>query len=203
MGNAELRLFAARCHRRSAAVFALQVNDGQTLGPADDARRQHSAPRTNYADRRAGSSCHGSLLSSQMHKIRRSKCRYGFQTRRTGAPGGTRPYHSYLPDGASLPSFFARQPSMGRCKERAQQTSIVFLAILHSRRFAKRRRAGFWGHFRHSCRYILSYRRLCWFLPGRVMDRQGDSTNSGLKTRIPWVCLSGIALALPAAGGMR
>ena len=56
--SALLRLFAARGHRRAAAILALEINDRQALGPPDNPGRQHPTPGTNHTHRCTGSSCH-------------------------------------------------------------------------------------------------------------------------------------------------
>src|SRR5262245_57972904 len=58
-----LRLLAAWGHSGPPAVLTLQVDHRKTLGSPDDTRGQHAAAGTDHADRRAGSSCHRSLLS--------------------------------------------------------------------------------------------------------------------------------------------
>jgi len=56
-------LFAARCHRGTAAIFTLQVNHRQTFRPSDDPGGQHSTSRTDHPDGCTGSSRHASLLT--------------------------------------------------------------------------------------------------------------------------------------------
>ena len=53
-----LRLFPAGRDRGAAAIFTLQINDGQAFGSSDDSRGKHSTPRTNNSDCCVGSSCH-------------------------------------------------------------------------------------------------------------------------------------------------
>src|SRR4051812_816651 len=93
-----LSLLAAGCDRCPAAILTLKVNDGQTLGSADDTRRQHAAARTYHPDSRVWSSCHRSLL----FPFRRRKRFDGFRPTPPPDSGAPDPITGALPTGIIL-----------------------------------------------------------------------------------------------------